>query len=107
MCQLKKGVDIAAAGLPCPPFSRQRHRKGIEPRQHKDFQTVFTDYPEFVREHRPKSFVIEETEGFLGNDPETGQRFLDLFVDMMAEMGYTCRALRMYCDHWITWPRIR
>lgn len=55
-----KGIDLLAAGLPCPPFSVAGKQLG-----HKDERNLFPDALRIVDEIRPKAVMIENVRGFL------------------------------------------
>jgi DNA (cytosine-5)-methyltransferase 1 len=54
------GVDLFAAGLPCPPFSVAGKQLG-----EKDERNLFTDALRLIHECSPKFVLIENVRGFL------------------------------------------
>ena len=55
-----KGIDLLAAGLPCPPFSVAGKQLG-----HKDERNLFPDALRIADEVRPKAMMIENVRGVL------------------------------------------
>lgn len=55
-----KGVDLLAAGLPCPPFSLAGKQLG-----EKDERNLFPAALRLIDEIRPKAVMIENVRGFL------------------------------------------
>lgn len=55
-----KGIDLLAAGLPCPPFSIAGKQLG-----EKDERNLFPAAIRLVDEMRPKAVMIENVRGFL------------------------------------------
>ncbi|MEZ5709109.1 MAG: DNA cytosine methyltransferase [Blastomonas sp.] len=55
-----KGVDLLAAGLPCPPFSMAGKQLG-----EKDERNLFPAAIRLIDEIRPKAVMIENVRGFL------------------------------------------
>lgn len=58
-----KGVDLFAAGVPCPPFSKAGKQLG-----EKDERDLFPQALRIVREVEPKAVLIENVRGLL--DPQ-------------------------------------
>jgi len=56
-----KGVDLVAAGLPCPPFSIAGKQLG-----QNDERNLFPAAIEIISTIRPKAVMIENVRGFLG-----------------------------------------
>jgi DNA (cytosine-5)-methyltransferase 1 len=55
-----KGVDVIAAGLPCPPFSKAGKQLGSE-----DERNLFPAALRIIREVQPRAIVIENVRGIL------------------------------------------
>jgi DNA (cytosine-5)-methyltransferase 1 len=55
-----KGIDLLAAGLPCPPFSMAGKQLG-----EKDERNLFPAAIRLIDEIRPKAVMIENVRGFL------------------------------------------
>ncbi len=102
----KVKTDLVFAGLPCPPFSRIRHKRGTHPEIHPDYEVVMEEFISCCMAHSVRSFAVEETEGFLEKG-EDGVRFIDIFSGAAGEAGYHCRALKCRSEDWIQWPRQR
>lgn len=56
-----KGVEMVAAGLPCPPFSVAGKQLGKQ-----DERNLFPDAVRIIDEVRPNAVMIENVRGFLG-----------------------------------------
>ena len=55
-----RGVDLVAAGLPCPPFSVAGHQLGDE-----DERNLFPAALRIIKQTEPKAVIIENVRGFL------------------------------------------
>jgi len=55
-----RGVDLLAAGVPCPPFSVAGKRLGVN-----DDRDLFPEAVRLVRECRPRAVMLENVRGFL------------------------------------------
>jgi DNA (cytosine-5)-methyltransferase 1 len=75
-----KGVDLFAAGLPCPPFSVAGKQLG-----EKDDRNLFPDALRLIHEVQPKFVLIENVRGFL--DPAFAA-YRDLLKRQLDHMGY-------------------
>lgn len=75
-----KGVDLFAAGLPCPPFSKAGKQLG-----EKDERNLFTDAVHHIDEIRPKAVMIENVRGILD---AVFDDFRGRFKDQVERMGY-------------------
>lgn len=111
-CGLPNQVDLLVTGLPCHPFSKQRHKvpgsggRTGAPEEHEEFSIVFETFPEYLTLVAPLGFVVEETEGLLQTSP-SGERWLDMLIAMIDKAGYDCNALLLDSNTWINWPRSR
>ncbi len=56
-----QGIDLLAAGLPCPPFSVAGKQLGAA-----DERNLFPAAIEIIRETRPRAVMIENVAGFVG-----------------------------------------
>ncbi|NQW03577.1 MAG: DNA cytosine methyltransferase [Acidobacteria bacterium] len=56
-----RGVDLLAAGLPCPPFSIAGKQLGAD-----DERNLFPDALRIIRECQPRAVMIENVRGILG-----------------------------------------
>jgi DNA (cytosine-5)-methyltransferase 1 len=77
---IHKGIDLFAAGLPCPPFSVAGKQLG-----EKDERNLFPDALRLVHEIQPKFVLIENVRGFL--DPAFAA-YRDLLRRQLDHMGY-------------------
>jgi len=75
-----KGVDLMAAGLPCPPFSAAGKQLG-----EKDERNLFPAALRLVDEIRPKAVMIENVRGFLSAVFEDYRNELKL---QLKKLGY-------------------
>jgi DNA (cytosine-5)-methyltransferase 1 len=76
-----RGIDLFAAGLPCPPFSVAGKQLG-----ERDERNLFPDALRLVHECQPKFVLIENVRGFL--DP-TFADYRDFLRRQLGQMGYT------------------
>lgn len=74
------GVDLVAAGLPCPPFSKAGKQLGAE-----DERNLFPAALRIIDEARPAAVLIENVRGFL--DAVFGDYRLHL-RGQLAKLGY-------------------
>jgi site-specific DNA-cytosine methylase len=107
-------IDLAVQGLPCQPFTDQRHKGGQssrtgDARGHDDFKTVFSTFFEFLDgESKPKGWVVEEVESFRRlTDPVAGLKYLDSFIDLCEERGFFVRPLLLDASIYSDVPRTR
>jgi DNA (cytosine-5)-methyltransferase 1 len=75
-----RGVDLFAAGLPCPPFSVAGKQLG-----ERDERNLFPDALRLIHEAQPKFVLIENVRGFL--DP-TFADYRDFLRRQFDHMGY-------------------
>lgn len=75
-----KGVDLFAAGLPCPPFSVAGKQLG-----EKDERNLFPAAIRLIDEMRPKAVMIENVRGFLSAVFEDYRNHLKR---ELAKLGY-------------------
>ena len=75
-----KGIDLLAAGLPCPPFSIAGKQLGAA-----DERNLFPAALRIVDETRPKAVMIENVRGFLDAVFEDYRKNLK---DQLAKLGY-------------------
>ena len=61
------GVDLLVAGSPCPPFSRQRHKRFADGsvKSHTAFETTMTHLVNVIQVYRPHVAVLEQVMGFV------------------------------------------
>jgi len=74
------GIDLFAAGLPCPPFSVAGKQLG-----EKDERNLFTDALRLIHECSPKFVLIENVRGFLD---QTFADYRKLLRGHFERMGY-------------------
>lgn len=75
-----KGVDVLAAGLPCPPFSIAGKQLG-----EKDERNLFPAAIRLVDEIRPRAVMIENVRGFLDAVFEDYRRCIR---EQLRKLGY-------------------
>jgi DNA (cytosine-5)-methyltransferase 1 len=75
-----KGIDLLAAGLPCPPFSIAGQKLGA-----RDERDLFPAALRLIDETRPRAVMIENVRGFL----EAGfEDYRERLRDRLYKMGY-------------------
>lgn len=75
--------DVLCAGFPCQPFSFAGQKRGLQ-----DVRgTLFYHIAEILSEHRPKTVLLENVRGLIGND---GGKTLQTILRTIAGMGYRC-----------------
>jgi len=86
-----RGVDLLAAGLPCPPFSKAGKQLG-----ENDERNLFPTAIRIVGEARPKAVMIENVRGILD---AVFDDFRTKFQKQIESLGYVAR-WRLYnaCD---------
>jgi DNA (cytosine-5)-methyltransferase 1 len=77
---LYAGIDLFAAGLPCPPFSVAGKQLG-----EKDERNLFTDALRLIHECSPKFVLIENVRGFLD---QTFADYRKLLRGHFERLGY-------------------
>lgn len=75
-----RGVDLFAAGLPCPPFSMAGKQLGAN-----DERNLFPAALRLIDEIRPKAVMIENVRGFLSGIFEDYRQYLKL---QLHKLGY-------------------
>jgi len=78
------GVDLFAAGVPCPPFSVAGKQLGKE-----DERDLFPEAIRIIGESRPKAFMLENVAGFAG---EKFRFYRQRIIDDLIELGYAVDA---------------
>ncbi len=74
------GIDLFAAGVPCPPFSIAGKQLGVD-----DDRDMFPDALRLIREMKPKAVLLENVPGFAS--AKFAQYRDDLFLSLQ-ELGY-------------------
>jgi DNA (cytosine-5)-methyltransferase 1 len=77
-----RGVDLVAAGLPCPPFSVAGKQLGAS-----DDRNLFPAALRIIAECQPRAILIENVRGFLDAVFDDYRRNL---VKQLRQMGYAC-----------------
>jgi hypothetical protein len=111
-CYVTRRPDVLVAGLPCPPWARNRDKTKVSKRRgkadmHPDFQTTFELFPEALRHRRPRCFLVEQVPTLQEFNPEWGQTYLQRLLRYAADAGYSCRAMILEAGDWLQWPRQR
>ena len=95
--------DISSGGFPCVPFSKQRNTKGGTDRtsdasKHPQYFTTLEDLPTYLEIRRPRSFYMENV-AMIAKELKSlgGRSALDLLVEKIAPLGYSCKAIIL--DH--------
>lgn len=92
------GVDVVAAGLPCPPFSKAGKQLGD-----KDERNLFPAALRIIRQTKPRAIVIENVRGILDAVFEDYRKYIS------AELReyWTDWRLLNACDHGVSQLRPR
>lgn len=77
---LYRGVDVLAAGLPCPPFSKAGKQRGAD-----DERDLFPQALRLIRESQPRAVMIENVPGFLDRRFD---EYRAAFNDALWQLGY-------------------
>ena len=98
--------DCSSGGLPCPSFSNLRHQSGNspatqDPDSHPSFCTVMSEFFDYLRSRRPRSWWIEEVERFNAMNKKTGKTYLQEFVEQCARLQYFVRVIKLNHSTWI------
>jgi len=75
-----RGIDVLAAGIPCPPFSVAGQQKGSD-----DERDLFPTMLRLVRESRPMADLIENVPGFASSRFNT---YREAIFDQLRLLGY-------------------
>ena len=75
-----KGVDLLAAGVPCPPFSVAGKQLGAA-----DERNLFPAVLNIIRDARPKAVMIENVEGLL--KPRFNE-YRSFIIEQFEALGY-------------------
>jgi DNA (cytosine-5)-methyltransferase 1 len=76
-----KGIDLFAAGLPCPPFSMAGRQLG-----EKDERNLFPSAIRLIDEIRPRAVMIENVRGFLS---AVFEDYRGQLKSQLKKLGYT------------------
>lgn len=75
--------DFLIAGFPCQAFSIAGRKAGFE-----DIRgTMFFEVARILKEHKPKSFLLENVKGLVGHDK--GQTLKTILSVLRDDLGYT------------------
>ena len=74
------GVDLFAAGVPCPPFSIAGKQLGVD-----DDRDMFPDALRLIDEMRPKAVLLENVPGFASSKFADYRAYL---IERLHDMGY-------------------
>ena len=77
-----RGVDLVAAGVPCPPFSMAGKQLGAD-----DERDLFPEALRVIREASPKAIMIENVRGIL--QPKFSEYRRQILAELEA-MGFRC-----------------
>ncbi|MBV9386860.1 MAG: DNA cytosine methyltransferase [Chroococcidiopsidaceae cyanobacterium CP_BM_ER_R8_30] len=93
-------VDLLAAGLPCPPFSKAGKQLGSD-----DERNLFRVILDIISEVKPRGVMIENVPGLLD---ARFDEFRSNFQDQLHKMGYTSAwKLLNACDYGVSQLRPR
>ena len=117
-CQTQHGIDtrpptISLGGYPCQPFTYQRSHSGTTPRtspnasSHPLYPVLMEGFPKYLRERRPRAFVVENVEALLNLDPKVGKSPCDELVQHASSLGYAVRVLKLDHDVFVLMSRPR
>lgn len=76
-----EGIDLFAAGVPCPPFSHAGKQLG-----EKDERDLFPQALRIVRETKPKAVLLENVRGFM--DPQFDD-YRSSILNELDDAGYS------------------
>ncbi len=79
-----QGIDLFAAGVPCPPFSVAGKQLG-----NKDERDLFPEAIRIIGQSTPKAFMLENVAGFAS---EKFRFYRQRIMDELVEMGYVVDA---------------
>jgi DNA (cytosine-5)-methyltransferase 1 len=88
-----RGVDVVAAGLPCPPFSKAGKQLGSE-----DERNLFPAALRIIKQVQPRAVVIENVRGILDAVFEDYRKYI---VSQLPEY-WTDWHLLNACDYGVT-----
>ena len=95
-----EGVDLLAAGLPCPPFSKAGKQLGSD-----DERNLFPAILDIISQVKPRGIMIENVPGLL--EPRF-EEFRSNFQEQLRKMGYTSAwKLLNACDYGVSQLRPR
>jgi DNA (cytosine-5)-methyltransferase 1 len=77
------GIDLVAAGLPCPPFSVAGRQRG-----EADERNLFPSAFRIIQEAQPKAVMIENVRGMLD---KRFAYYRELIVERLRSLGYETR----------------
>ena len=100
------GVDLAMQGLPCQPFSTMRTTPE-RPEEHTHYKTVFNGFLSYLKEARPKGWVVEEVSAFAFRRLPDGPTYMESVVRVATEMGYYVEGAHMQANTWVNMDRDR
>lgn len=78
-----EGVDLLAAGLPCPPFSKAGKQLGAD-----DERNLFPAAIRIIDEIRPRAIMVENVRGLMD---AVFEDFRGEFQSQVESMGYTAK----------------
>jgi len=93
--------DISSGGFPCPPFSSQRFKGGStastgDATEHPKFGTLMDGLVRYLAHRQPKSFWLEEVEGFIRPlKTLLGKTPLQVLARELVALGYHVRAVKI------------
>lgn len=81
--------DVLLGGFPCQAFSFAGHRKGFSDTR----GTLFFEIERILKEKRPKYFILENVEGIIKHDYESGSkkpigRTFEVILNNLERLGY-------------------
>lgn len=95
-----EGVDLLAAGLPCPPFSKAGKQLGSD-----DERNLFPAILDIISQVKPRGIMIENVPGLL--EPRF-EEFRSTFQEQLRKMGYSAAwKLLNACDYGVSQLRPR
>lgn len=93
------GVDLVAAGVPCPPFSVAGKQLGAA-----DERDLFPEVLRVVRECKPRAVMVENVRGLLDKRFDA---YRGAFIRAIEELGYTAYGWRLLHASHFGVPQLR
>lgn len=86
-------IDGVVGGPPCQGFSLSGNRDPKDPRN-----SLFMDYMRFVRDLKPKFFVMENVPGILSAQTKKKEKVYQLVLKVATDAGYNVHIFKLTAD---------